>query len=804
MEGKALNSTSFDVVPFWEELESMLKFVQDRLLFGQTDVEGKRMEDHIRSAYGTLRRQVIKDEKEGRQACRIIFWEDCKKALDPVFDAKAKQPRSSISFEKFYMALHSLQIHVLGKSQDFWKSGQRPNRPPFPEAVPKSKRTRDRSRSQKDVRRNKKGELRWECTSCQTLNLFGKPKCWRCNTIRGGEDRNGVDVRMGKNGIWQWRNPPSVLYEGKGFFIFFKPCFWLCDTPSDPRDFESFCPRPRHAEGHFTMWIREKYASTYPFMYRYDKSISLEYGLLNRLDRETSGPVIVCKDEDSWRNVKRVRDSHEWHKEYVCLVHGHIPAEDWEGVLENFMQTATQGQGFKTRVVEDFNCPGAKVATSVYEVLDYFEQQHESGVSRFTLVKVRIISGLTHQIRVHMQYLLRNLGPKKIGENEEAALVSDFLYMHDRRNADEDKVNLCERVFLHEQRMGMWDPEDSDRIVYVVSELPKELSECINKLSHDTRAKKALGKHKAALASQDRVQAFCQKYKIDAMVKRDFSEPYWANRPRLLNALFDAFEERAGEKGIIGLNVDGDHTLLMSGIVNSLKEWWRNRSDQGAAINQALIPGGALYEVMRHHIDDRLWHQQRKKHLDEKEAADAKEPLPPGWRRMERGGEIFYLHERGRRERRRPVPDDTLPDGWLKLATSQPNVFIYNHAASGRNQADRPSPGDHRVPLGWTKIESKNGGAGYYVHKATGTSQFGLPCEGPPEDLPPMWEKVASSKAGGKPYYFCRANGVSQHHKPEDLPPGWQSVISSKGSTYYFHRQSGKSQVEKPTAESSV
>jgi len=245
--------------------------------------------------------------------------------------------------------------------------------------------------------------------------------------------------------------------------------------------------------------------------------------------------------------------------------------------------------------------------------------------------------------------------------------------------------------------------------------------------------------------------------------------------------------------------VDGDHTLLMSGIVSGLRDWWRAKPDSPAAIQQAKAPGGALYEVMRAHVDDRLWHQERKKAQDATEVADANEPLPPGWRRMERAGEVFYLHERGRRERRRPVPDRDLPDGWLKLATSQPDVFIYSHGASGRSQAHRPSASDHSTPPGWVKIESKTGGAAYYVHKATGSSQFGVPCEGPPEDLPPLWEKVASSKPGGTPYYFCRSTGVSQHHRPEILPPGWESVVSkSRGGVYYFHRASGRSQVEKP------
>eukprot|EP00747_Dinoflagellata_sp_TGD_P191014 gnl/TRDRNA2_/TRDRNA2_53780_c1_seq1.p1 gnl/TRDRNA2_/TRDRNA2_53780_c1~~gnl/TRDRNA2_/TRDRNA2_53780_c1_seq1.p1 ORF type:complete len:122 (-),score=10.18 gnl/TRDRNA2_/TRDRNA2_53780_c1_seq1:68-433(-) len=54
------------------------------------------------------------------------------------------------------------------------------------------------------------------------------------------------------------------------------------------------------------------------------------HGLLNRLDRETVGPVVGIKKEDTYLQLKKMRDHHGWHKEYLCLVRGRMPVKSWE------------------------------------------------------------------------------------------------------------------------------------------------------------------------------------------------------------------------------------------------------------------------------------------------------------------------------------------------------------------------------------------------------------------------------------------------------------------------------------------
>jgi len=174
-----------------------------------------------------------------------------------------------------------------------------------------------------------------------------------------------------------------------------------------------------------------------------------------------------------------------------------------------------------------------------------------------------------------------------------------------------------------------------------------------------------------------------------------------------------------------------------------------------------------------------------------------------GWRKFTNGktNEVFYLHESGQRERRRPIPDSKLPDGWVKFeCESKKEEWLYYHVLS-RKTLSRP-PGPHDVlPPGWISMRSRSDPkVVYYLHKDTGTRQKGFPCPGVPETLPVEWEKVASSRFGGKPYYFNRATGETrvETDPPTDLPSGWTKQTSKAGQIYYWHEPTGHSQYEKP------
>ena len=90
--------------------------------------------------------------------------------------------------------------------------------------------------------------------------------------------------------------------------------------------------------------------------------------------------------------------------------------------------------------------------------------------------------------------------------------------------------------------------------------------------------------------------------------------------------------------------MDGDHSFLLKGGRNDVEN----------------AKGGwswSMDEVLDHHIDDRFEEQGKQAAEYARAVARINEPLPPGWRRMERGDKVFYLHESGPAERHRPIPD---------------------------------------------------------------------------------------------------------------------------------------------------
>eukprot|EP00929_Paragymnodinium_shiwhaense_P043436 TRINITY_DN22334_c1_g1_i1.p1 TRINITY_DN22334_c1_g1~~TRINITY_DN22334_c1_g1_i1.p1 ORF type:complete len:815 (+),score=137.86 TRINITY_DN22334_c1_g1_i1:228-2672(+) len=752
----------FDVAPLWNCLITVLKFVKGRLQSGQTDIEGAKMNDHIFQCYTNMRKVVIPSAAEAGDGRRQLFWDDCKKRFAPIFDCAEKKVIGSPRFHDFYSVLYGLQKLIFEMPPEHWASQGKPKVLPFAEEAPKS-----RQRSRSPLRTFIDGPIR-------------KP------------------VQMGVKDIWRWKNPPLLLHEGKGYWLFGKAPFWVCETPENVTDLMDFQIRPEgerrgRLDGHFTLWINQKYAKLYDFLTVYDREQGFEYGLLNRLDRETSGPVVVVKDVQTFWTLKYLRDQHLWHKEYMCLVHGQIPPDASDGVIDNFLR---RDDWTRTTVAEEERKEGGKPATSIYKVVKYYRQaMPEGGERKFTLVHVRIMTGRQHQVRVHMQYLLQKLGDR-IGENEDCGLVGDFLYLQ-KETLDADR-KICDRVFLHERLLGMWDIDGDHRTVCVTQPLPQDLQETLSKLSEDTRAGARLAEYRAKLAANDPLEAFCQKYQLNAKEKQVLRSEtnFWGHNPLLKEALMRSFEALAGD-GLPTLSMAGDHSFLFMEIRQSVEQRMRGSKSGQDGKGVRLY---ALEEALRWFIDEKLLRQLEE--LEAASAANVTDDLPPGWRRITENAtkQSFYIHETcGTKVLAKPLVDDDLPDGWAKFEDpASPGGVRYFHARAGRWQPERPSTA-YALPAGWKKCTSaSNSGQVYYRHERSGVSQLGLPCEGEVEtDLPEDWEKRACPD-GGEPFYFHRGSKKTQSNKPMKLPEGWKEVASSSGQKYFFHTRSGHSQFMDP------
>ena len=177
---------------------------------------------------------------------------------------------------------------------------------------------------------------------------------------------------------------------------------------------------------------------------------ALRPGIVHRLDRFTSGVLLVAKTDAAHRALAAQFSGREVEKVYLTLVHGVVAAESGR-VEKPIARDPARRFRMTTRLEQ------GRAAWSEYRVLRRFR--------RFTFLEVRIGTGRTHQIRVH----LASLGHPVAG---------DTLYGAPARI---EGLAPLGRYFLHAHRIRFRQPSSGSEIA-VVSPLPRELEEWMERL----------------------------------------------------------------------------------------------------------------------------------------------------------------------------------------------------------------------------------------------------------------------------------------------------------------------------------
>ncbi len=145
----------------------------------------------------------------------------------------------------------------------------------------------------------------------------------------------------------------------------------------------------------------------------------LRPGIVHRLDRDTSGVLLIAKNQSTFLSLKTQFQKRQVHKEYLVLVYGFIKPD--RGII-NFSLGKSKKSPFRRKIVLPSDKQiNQKEAITEFEVIERFSLVSDSSnikniksESKFTLLNVRPKTGRTHQIRVH----LASLGFPVVGDKE--------------------------------------------------------------------------------------------------------------------------------------------------------------------------------------------------------------------------------------------------------------------------------------------------------------------------------------------------------------------------------------------------
>lgn len=177
----------------------------------------------------------------------------------------------------------------------------------------------------------------------------------------------------------------------------------------------------------------------------------LRPGIVHRLDKETSGLIVVAKQDEIHRKLAVQFAKRQVKKTYLTLVHGHVK-QDKGTITSSISRDAVRRTRMTTRR------SGGRDAISHYKV----QKRIESKYGKFTMLEVRIDTGRTHQIRVH----LSSLGHPVVG---------DALYGAPREiRGKGTKALSLSRNFLHAAALEFQHPRTGE-LVQLRRDLPPEL-----------------------------------------------------------------------------------------------------------------------------------------------------------------------------------------------------------------------------------------------------------------------------------------------------------------------------------------
>jgi len=195
-----------------------------------------------------------------------------------------------------------------------------------------------------------------------------------------------------------------------------------------------------------------------------DDTVLPRYGLVHRIDKNTSGLMVMAKTKNAMTHLAKQFFDHTVHRRYVALVWGNF--EEDEGTI---VAHVGRHQRFRKLFTAYPDGEYGKDAITHYKVLERFNY--------VTLVECRLETGRTHQIRVHMQYIGHPLFNDDFYGGDR--IVKGTVYNKYKQFVD-NCFKTCERQALHAKELGMIHPSTNEKILFD-SDLPEDMQLLIEK-----------------------------------------------------------------------------------------------------------------------------------------------------------------------------------------------------------------------------------------------------------------------------------------------------------------------------------
>lgn len=250
---------------------------------------------------------------------------------------------------------------------------------------------------------------------------------------------------------------PYLIFEDDMFLVFFKPPYYIMDTDSIHK-YKDKCKKDY--ECMFKQKVKPFHVWVKLYLNKHFKinANSPDYNCCQRLDINTSGMVLVSKHNQDFKLCRSIiNDKINTTKVYICLVNGLI--QNKSGFIINNIKCFKKPTYCKTIPYDKKNYKSMPSCSYYYVKNEYLYKD-----KYYSLVYVRIFTGRTHQVRVHM---------KSLG----TPIVSDDKYTpYDIRK---DNYELIERIFLHNHILQFKYIEKNYKFKLPLTD---DLKKCIKKL----------------------------------------------------------------------------------------------------------------------------------------------------------------------------------------------------------------------------------------------------------------------------------------------------------------------------------